>query len=127
MLLNKNILKPLSIAMFLIIAFAALSAQAQPESIKARMLSRLPVIDALKEKGVIGEANTGYLAFVGESKEKADVVSAENEDRRKVYTAIAKQQGTTPELVGKRRALQIAEKAVPGTMLQNASGAWYKK
>lgn len=127
MLLNKNIFKPLSIVMFLMIAFAALSAQAQPESIKARMLSRLPVIDALKERGIIGETNTGYLAFVGGVQEKADVVNAENEDRRQVYTAIAKQQGTTPELVGKRRALQIAEKAVPGTWLQNANGEWYKK
>ena len=127
MLLNKNILKPLSILMFLIVAFAALSANAQSDSIKERMKSRLPAITALKAKGVIGETNTGYLAFVGSAQEQASMVNAENADRRKVYTAIAKQQGTTAELVGKRRALQIAEKATPGTMLQNASGAWYKK
>jgi uncharacterized protein YdbL (DUF1318 family) len=55
------------------------------------------------------------------------LVEAENEDRRKIYTAIAKQQGTTAALVGKRRALQIAGKADPGTMIQGADGKWGPK
>jgi uncharacterized protein YdbL (DUF1318 family) len=45
----------------------------------------------------------------------------------KVYEAIAKQQGGTAELVGKRRAIQIAEKAETGEWLQNEQGAWYQK
>ena len=60
-------------------------------------------------------------------KEKEDVVAAENADRRDVYKAIAKQQGATVEVVGKRRALQIAEKASPGEWIQDKSGQWIKK
>jgi uncharacterized protein YdbL (DUF1318 family) len=54
-------------------------------------------------------------------------VAAENNDRETVYAAIAKQQGTTAELVGKRRALQIANRAKPGQWVQDASGNWLQK
>ena len=91
------------------------------------MKQRLPVIIELKAKGIVGENNAGYLEFVGAKREKADVVAAENNDRKTVYTAIAKQQGTTAEVVGKRRALQIAQKANPGEWLQDASGKWIQK
>ena len=102
-------------------------ASAFGQDIKARMKARLPTIVQLKADGVIGEDNGGFLKFVGDKKAKADVVSAENADRKKVYSAIAKQQGTTAELVGKRRALQIAKKAKPGEWIQNESGNWYRK
>jgi len=95
--------------------------------IKARMKSRLPKIVQLKAAGVIGETHAGFLAFVGTKKEAQDLVAAENQDREKVYQAIAKQQGTTPQVVGQRRALQIAKKAKPGEWLQDADGKWYQK
>jgi hypothetical protein len=91
------------------------------------MKERLPVIVELKAKGIVGENNKGYLEFVGGKKEKADVVAAENEDRKQVYAAIAKQQGTTTELVGKRRALQLAKRADPGEWVQDAAGKWIQK
>jgi len=97
------------------------------DSIKQRMIDRLPVIKALKDQGVIGENNVGFLEFVGSQKEKEDVVAAENADRMLVYEAIAKKQGTTPEVVGKHRAAQIAGKALSGEWLQDANGKWYKK
>ena len=97
------------------------------DDIKARMKQRLPVIVELKTKGIVGENNAGYLEFIGAKKEKADVVAAENEDRQTVYAAIAKQQGTTAELVGKRRALQISKKADPGEWVQDANGNWIQK
>jgi uncharacterized protein YdbL (DUF1318 family) len=97
------------------------------DSIKQRMISRLPVIKALKDQGIVGENNTGFLEFVGNRKEKADVVAAENKDRKLVYEAIAKQQGTTAEVVGKHRAIQIAGKAQTGEWLQDANGKWYQK
>jgi uncharacterized protein YdbL (DUF1318 family) len=95
--------------------------------LKERMAARLPEIVALKDKGVIGEDNKGYLQFVGAAKEKAELVQAENADRLQVYQAIAKQQGTTDDLVGRRRAQQIVEIALPGQWLQDANGRWYKK
>ena len=114
------------LATLLCIVFAA-GAFASAKEIRDRMIARLPEIKALKAKGLVGENNKGYLQFVGQQKEKQDVVTAENQDRQKVYTAIAKQQGTTAELVGKHRAVQIAAKAQPGTWLQDANGKWYKK
>jgi len=104
-----------------------LGASALADDIKARMKDRLPLIVELKAQGIVGENNQGYLEFIGGKKAKPDVVAAENEDRKTVYTAIAKQQGTTAELVGKRRALQIAEKAGPGEWVQDAGGNWIQK
>ena len=102
------------------------SAMAFGQDIKARIKARLPVILELKAAGIIGENSAGYLEFRG-SKKNDDVVKAENDDRRKVYTAIGKKTGTTAEVVGQRRALKIAEIAKPGDWLQDKSGNWYKK
>jgi uncharacterized protein YdbL (DUF1318 family) len=97
------------------------------DDIKARMIARLPVLRDLKAQGIIGENNQGYLEYRGSKRPKEDVVQAENQDRRAVYSAIAKQQGATAELVGKQRAVQIAEKADSGEWLQDATGKWYRK
>jgi len=112
---------------FLVIGFFVLGGSAFADNIKARMKNRLPVIKELKAQGIVGEDNKGYLQFVGGDKAKADVVAAENKDRKTVYAAIAKQQGTTAELVGKRRALQIAKKAAPGEWVQDANDKWIQK
>jgi len=110
------------------IAFSLISGNAfAADLIKERMLSRVPELNALKAKGVLGENNKGYLEFVGGQKEKVSVVEGENDDRRQVYEAIAKQQNTAPDLVGQRRALQIAESAESGNWLQAADGSWQKK
>ena len=100
---------------------------ASAQEIRDRMIARLPVIKTLKAQGLVGENNKGFLEFVGQKKENQDVVAAENQDREQVYSAIAKQQGTTAELVGKHRAVQIAEKAQAGEWLQDANGKWYQK
>ena len=111
----------------LLIGFFTLGAAASADDIKARMKSRLPVIKKLKSEGIVGEDNAGFLQFVGDKKVSADVVAAENKDRQTIYRAIAKQQGTTAELVGKRRALQIAKRAAPGEWVQDAGGNWIQK
>ncbi len=111
----------------IIMSFLFINASAFGEGIKARMKARMPAILELKDKGIVGEDKNGYLQFVGKKKEKADLIAAENADRKKVYSHIAKQQGTTAQLVGERRALQIAKKAKPGTWLQDQSGKWYQK
>ena len=117
------------IAIFAVFMLGTLitTAYSASKAIKQRMIERLPVIKALKESGIVGENNKGYLEFVGQKKDKADVIGAENKDRQSVYGAIAKQQGTTVELVGKHRAIQIANKSQPGAWLQDANGKWYQK
>ena len=97
------------------------------ESIKQRMIKRLPVVKDLKTRGIVGENNIGFLEFIGDQKEKADVVKAENRDRKLVYDDIAKKQGTTAEVVGKHRAAQIAARARAGELLQDGNGKWYEK
>lgn len=95
--------------------------------IKDRMLERLPVIDSMKAQGIVGENNEGFLEYRQAAKPKQEVVQAENEDRAAVYAAIARNQGVEPGFVGRRRALQIAERAEPGTWLQRPDGSWYQK
>ena len=112
---------------FVLIGFFVVAVSASADDIKTRMKKRLPVLKELKAKGIVGEDNKGYVQFVGAKKEKADVIAAENKDRKTVYAVIAKQQGTTAELVGKRRAMQIAKKANPGEWVQDASGKWLQK
>ena len=109
------------------VLFAVSFASAAADGLKESMAARLPEIMALKDKGVIGEDNQGYLQFVGAAREKDDLMQAENNDRRQVYQAIAKQQGTTVDLVGRRRAQQIMGIAQSGHWLQDANGRWYKK
>lgn len=95
--------------------------------IKERMKQRLPVIVELKAKGIVGENNQGYLAFVtGQTSDDA-LVASENKDRKAIYAHIAKQQNTSLAVVEKRRAITLAERAVPGEFIQNTAGAWIKK
>ncbi len=122
---RKKIIAVLSIFVLALLITNGYSSSAK--EIKQRMIARLPEIKALKNKGIVGENNLGYLQFIGNKKEKADVVNAENNDRKLVYDAIAKQQNTTVELVGKHRAIQIANKAQAGEWLQDGSGKWYQK
>ena len=110
------------LTMLLIAATAAGAAD-----IREQMAARLPEVMALKEKSVIGENNLGFLQFVGEAREKAELVQAENADRLQVYQAIARQQNATVELVGRRRAQQIADIAQPGHWLQDLDGGWKQK
>ena len=115
--------------LFTVVIFTVLASSAWggAEEIKARMAERLPVIMELKAKGIVGENNQGLLQFIGTAKDKADVVEAENKDRTIVYKAIAKKTGTTPEIVGQRRAQQIAENAKAGEWFQNETGQWKQK
>jgi len=112
----------------LIVLCLAITAQlAFAGGIKERMKQRLPVIVDLKIKGIIGENNQGYLAFVTGKKIQEDVIANENKDRKIIYEHIAKQQNAPLELVEKRRAKQISDRAKPGEFIQNSDGSWYKK
>ena len=122
--MNRKISRLLIVFLPLLIL---LSQNVFANDIQDRMKERLPDVVELKKAGIIGENDLGYLAYVGAAKKGEDVVSAENNDRKMVYEAIAKKQNTTAELVGKRRAIQIAEKADPGEWLKDESGKWYQK
>ena len=115
------------VIVFAMFSILATSAWGGAKEIKARMAERLPVIMELKQKGLVGENNLGLLEFVGAAREKADVIEAENKDRKVVYKAIAKKTETTAEIVGQRRAKQIAANAKSGEWLQDETGQWKQK
>ncbi len=110
-----------------IISFLAAGEQAAADSVKDRMLARIPAINALKDKGLIGENNRGFLEYRTGEKPQQDMVNAENQDRKTVYQSIAQSQKVDAVLVGQRRANQIAANGVKGHWFQNADGSWYKK
>ncbi|NDV18612.1 DUF1318 domain-containing protein [Pseudodesulfovibrio sp. JC047] len=94
--------------------------------LKDRIMARKPAVAALLADGTVGENNQGLLEFRGPRKQ-ADVVAAENKDRTTVYQAIAKKTGTSPQVVGQRRAAKVAQSARPGTWIQDANGRWSTK
>jgi len=55
------------------------------------------------------------------------VVAAENQDRKDIYTQIAKQQNVSIQLVQKRRATSLFSNGITGHYYQNEAGAWVKK
>lgn len=122
---NKMNVSIIPFLMFLVV-FAFVN-YACAETVKERMKQRLPVLTEMKKAGVIGENNEGFLEYRSADRSNEEAVNGENDDRNKVYNAIARQQNTSMELVGKRRAKQIAEIATPGTWLQREDGSWYKK
>jgi len=95
--------------------------------IKERMSARIPAINLLKDKGIVGENNKGFLEFRLAKKSSKKLVADENKDRNKVYAAIGKKQGATAALVGQRRAKMIADKGKKGHWYQRSNGKWYKK
>jgi len=122
-----NIRHSLKIFIFIIVSIVITSQLALAQGIKERMKLRLPAIAALKTQGIIGENNQGYLGFVTEARAQEDVVTAENKDRKMVYTYFAKQQKTTLDVVEEIQAQRKAEKTDPGEFYQKLDGVWVKK
>ena len=121
----------LSIAAFAL-AFAVpqvLSAADDAATIKKHMAERKPRIETLKKAGSIGENKAGYLEAMKDVKlEEADqkLIDDENKDRKAVYAAVAKKEGSTVDHVGEIRAKQIRSKAAVGEFIQNEDGTWVK-
>lgn len=113
--------------MVILLALVFTGSLAGAASIKERMASRIPAINALKDQGLIGENNGGFLEYRSSNRPSQDVVSAENNDRKSVYAAIAKKEGAPAELVGQRRAKMIADNGKSGHWFQAADGSWYTK
>jgi len=122
---NQHIISAIGGIALALILFV--SGAASASALQDRMKARLPEIVALKSKGVIGETYQGYLDFVGQSREGADMVAAENADRKALYTAVAQKTGASVDQVGSRAALKWKENLGPGEFFKNADGTWIKK
>ena len=122
----------------LTLAFAvpqALSAADSAATIKKNMAERKPKIEVLKKAGSVGENKAGYLEAMTKetagkevklSDDEKKLVEDENKDRKAVYNAIAKQEGSTVDKVGELRAKQIRSKANEGDYIQGEDGKWVK-
>jgi uncharacterized protein YdbL (DUF1318 family) len=108
-------------------ALSLLSAQ-DLSTLRERMEKRLPAVNALKNRQVVGETNRGFLEVRGGVQaDDQQVVAEENSDRRKVYAALAKQTGSTVDEVGRKRAEQVAGIARRGHWIQSPAGEWRQK
>ena len=84
----------------------------------------------LKQEGVIGENNKGYVTSLKENAVAPTLAAAENRDRRVLYEALAEQNklGSTGLLEIQRAFAEVQkEKAGLGDMIQSPSGEWKKK
>ena len=119
----------IGLIMFALAVFAGVVLKAESAgAMKARLTKRLPAIIALKEKGLVGENNKGYLEARGDlSGNDAKVVAAENADRKYIYTMLAKKLSQPVGVIGARRAAQIAQKSKSGLWIQQPDGTWVKK
>lgn len=124
--MHKNISLFSHIAIFTCLLLLLSGSAVSAASVKERMAARIPAINSLKDEGNVGENNKGLLEFRGPKKQE-QIVNGENKDRNMVYQVIAKKQGASPELVGKRRAKMIAQKGKKGHWFQRPDGSWYKK
>ncbi len=114
--------------LFATLALGGVVVHAQDPAIKARMEQRLGAIDAMKDRGVVGENNRGFLEVRGNaSGQDQQLISDENSDRRAVYAAIAAKTGATADSVGRQRAQQLAGLARPGHWIQEQNGQWRQK
>lgn len=116
-------------AMAVLFAAAATSLAAEDlGAVKQRIANRLPAVDAMKDRGAVGENNRGYLEARGAlAGGEQGTVSAENSDRSTVYAALAQQTGSSADQVGRARAKRIAESSRAGVWLQDETGRWYRK
>ena len=124
-----------AVTVFRILALAAslglgtaVVAAEDPNAVKARMEQRQGAVDALKDRGVAGESNRGFLEARGAATaQDQQIISDENADRRAAYAYIASQTGVNVDTVGRRRAQQIAIASKRGVWIQDQSGEWRQK
>jgi uncharacterized protein YdbL (DUF1318 family) len=91
--------------------------------------SRFSELEDLKQKGIVGETNKGYVENLAGDSRASSIASAENADRKTIYKAIAEQNGLTGafDTIESVFAGVQRDKARSGMMIQEADGKWVKK
>ena len=82
-----------------------------------------------KAQGLVGEANTGYLAAVASpaSAEVRALIADVNEKRREEFERTAQKTGATVSQVANRFYELAVGRTESGHYYQDAAGAWRKK
>jgi uncharacterized protein YdbL (DUF1318 family) len=86
-------------------------------------------IDTAKAQGLVGEANTGYIAAVQTpaSAEVRALIADVNAKRKASFDSTAQKTGTTLAQVAYRFYELAVQKTAPGHYYQDAGGGWKKK
>ena len=86
-------------------------------------------IRSAKAEGLVGEANTGYIAAVQTpaSAEVRALIADVNQKRKAQFISTAKKTGTTVAQVANRFYELAVQKTAPGNYYQDAGGRWKKK
>ena len=86
-------------------------------------------IDEAKDRGLVGEARTGYLAAVQQpaSAEVKALVAEVNAKRKAQFERTAEKTDTTVLQVANRFWELAVERTAPGHYYQDANGDWQKK
>ncbi len=82
-----------------------------------------------KSQGLVGEANTGYLAAVQSpaSAEVRALIADVNAKRKAQFERTAQSTGTTVAQVANRFYELAVQKTAPGNYYQDSSGRWQRK
>lgn len=92
--------------------------------------NRYEVLRSLKQQGVVGENNKGYVELLAaDNAEAAAVVKEENADRQIIYTTIAQQNNLEDSLstIEQVFAQVQRDKADAGDKIQAEDGKWATK
>jgi len=86
-------------------------------------------LDSAKARGLVGEANNGYLAAVQTpaSNDVKKLIGAVNEKRREKFVATARKTDATLAQVQIRFYQLAVRNTKPGNYYQDANGSWKKK
>ena len=86
-------------------------------------------IRSAKSEGLIGEANTGFVAAVQTpaSAEVLVLIADVNQKRKAQFNATADKTGTTVAQVAHRFYELAVQKTAPGNYYQDEGGRWKKK
>lgn len=85
-------------------------------------------LNEAKSQGLVGEANSGYIAVVGQSSPELEGLLAEvNAKRKAEYARIAKRNNIDIAQVAARAAEKLEARVAPGEYYQDNLGRWIQK
>lgn len=85
-------------------------------------------LDAARSQGLVGEANSGYIAVVDQSSPELErLINEVNSKRKREYAAIAKRNGIDIAQVAARAAEKLEARLKPGEFYQDNLGRWVQK
>lgn len=123
----------ITLFVFLLTAAAACGAENSKDAIAKRLAERHQALQQHKNAGRAGETNRGFVEAVGRQDDGlAELLAAENRDRRALYAIIAREQSTaeqpvSADQVGRQNAILKFKKAAPGEYFKGRDGQWRTK